>query len=116
MKANLLRLETEYAECTGKQMERIFRFPEGRFSERTLKNAEALGYTTVFWSLAYADWDNEKQPNPENAKRILLDHTHDGAIILLHPTSSTNAAILGDLIKEWKKLGYRFGDIRDIAI
>jgi peptidoglycan-N-acetylmuramic acid deacetylase len=116
MKANLERLESAYEECVGRPMEKIFRFPEGRFNERTLKIAKELGYKTVFWSLAYADWDNEKQPNPENAKRILLDHTHDGAIILLHPTSSTNAEILGGLIKEWKKLGYRFGDIRDIAI
>ena len=116
MKANLERLESAYTECVGRPMEKIFRFPEGRFNERTLKTAKELGYKTVFWSLAYADWDNDKQPNPEAAKKILTDHIHDGAIILLHPTSSTNAAILGDLIKEWKKLGYRFGDIRDIAI
>ena len=116
MKANLLRLEAEYEKCTGKKMERIFRFPEGRFSEQTLKTAKELGYTTVFWSLAYADWDNENQPKPDAAKKLLTENIHDGAIILLHPTSGTNAEILGDLIREWKALGYRFGDIRDITV
>ena len=115
MIANLNRLETAYKECTGREMEKIFRFPEGRFNARTLKNASDNGYRTVFWSLAYADWDNERQPDPEKAKRILLDNTHDGAIILLHPTSSTNARILKDLIREWKQLGYRFGDLNEIA-
>ncbi len=115
MQANLARLETAYFECTGRQMEKIFRFPEGRFNEATLKNAKELGYKTVFWSLAYADWDNDRQPKCEDAKRILLENTHDGAIILLHPTSATNAEILGDLIREWKRLGYRFGKISDIC-
>lgn len=115
MEENLKRLESAYLECTGRPMEKIFRFPEGRFNEATLKNAKELGYKTVFWSLAYADWDNEHQPKCEDAKRILLENTHAGAIILLHPTSATNATILKDLIKQWKKLGYRFGSIKEIC-
>ena len=116
MKANLARLETEYKKCTGREMEKIFRFPEGRFSEQMLACAAELGYKTFFWSLAYADWDNERQPSCETAKRILSENIHDGAIVLLHPTSSTNAEILGDLIREWKTAGYSFGDIRDICV
>ena len=91
-------------------------FPGGKIQEQTLKTAKELGYTTVFWSLAYADWDNENQPKPDAAKKLLTENIHDGAIILLHPTSGTNAEILGDLIREWKALGYRFGDIRDITV
>ncbi len=114
MKENLSRLERIYEECTGDKMEKIFRFPEGRYDEQRLAYARKLGYKTFFWSLAYADWDNEKQPNPEKAKKILLENTHNGAIILLHPTSATNAQILPDLIREWRAMGYRFGSLSDL--
>ena len=111
---NLKRLENKYTEVTGLEMEKIFRFPEGRYSERCLKLLCDNGYKTVFWSMAYDDWDNCRQMSHDVAKDKLLSITHDGAIILLHPTSSTNAAILGDLIREWKSLGYTFGSLKDI--
>ena len=114
MKENLSRLEEIYAEYTGGTMEKIFRFPEGKYDEEHLLYAKELGYKTVFWSLAYADWDNNKQMLPEKAKRILLDNTHNGAVILLHPTSATNAEILPALIKEWRSMGYKFGSLSDL--
>ena len=95
-------------------MQRIFRFPEGRYSLESLELLNANGYKTVFWSMAYDDWDNSRQMDTELAKQKLLNTTHDGAIILLHPTSATNAAILGDLIREWKAMGYIFGSLKDI--
>ena len=68
---------------------------------------------TVFWSLAYADWDNDKQPDPTYAKNLLLENTHSGAIVLLHPTSKTNADILDDLLTAWENEGYRFGSLTE---
>ena len=112
--ANLERLETKYKDATGYTMERIFRFPEGRYNERVLRLLNENGYKTVFWSMAYDDWDNARQMNPELAKSKLLATTHEGAILLLHPTSTTNAAILGDLICEWKAQGYTFGSLKDL--
>jgi peptidoglycan-N-acetylmuramic acid deacetylase len=112
--ANLGRLEAKYKEVTGCDMEKIFRFPEGRYNYRTLKLLHNNGYKTVFWSMAYDDWDNSRQMNSDLAKAKLLSTTHNGAIILLHPTSATNAAILKDLIREWKSLGYSFGSLKDI--
>lgn len=114
MEKNLLRLEEIYSECVGGDMEKIFRFPEGRYDAERLLYAKELGYKTVFWSLAYADWDNERQMPPEKAKKILLDNTHNGAIILLHPTSATNAEILPQLIREWRAMGYSFGNLNDL--
>ena len=113
--ANLERLETQYKDATGYEMEKIFRFPEGKYSISTLKLLDENGYKTVFWSMAYDDWDNSRQMDTECAKNKLLSTTHDGAIILLHPTSSTNAAILGDLIREWRDMGYSFGSLKDIC-
>jgi peptidoglycan-N-acetylmuramic acid deacetylase len=112
--ANLSRLENKYKDVTGKNMEKIFRYPEGRYSERTLKLLHKNGYTTVFWSMAYDDWDNNRQMDPGRAKQKLLSTTHEGAILLLHPTSATNAEILGDLILEWKRMGYTFGSLKEI--
>ena len=112
--ANLQRLETKYKAVTNREMEKIFRFPEGRYSMRTLKLLSENGYKTVFWSMAYDDWDNLRQMPLEKAKDKLLSTTHEGAILLLHPTSSTNASILKDMIHEWKDLGYTFGSLKDI--
>jgi peptidoglycan-N-acetylmuramic acid deacetylase len=69
----------------------------------------------VLWSFAHADWDNAKQPDPDSATKKILSETHNGEIILLHPTSSTNAEILPTLIREWKKMGYRFGTLYELG-
>ena len=107
-KAELEKLENIYREATGKEMAKIYRPPEGRFSELNLKHATELGYKTVFWSFAYADWDNKNQMPADEALKRILDGVHNGAVILLHPTSSTNADIMSRLIKELKGQGYRF--------
>jgi peptidoglycan-N-acetylmuramic acid deacetylase len=65
--------------------------------------------------MAYDDWDNSRQPSCTKAMKKLLDTTHDGAIILLHPTSDTNAQILPLLIQKWKSMGYTFGNLKDIS-
>ena len=112
---NLTDLEKLYEEKTGKQLDKYFRFPEGNFSENSLKVICDMGYKTIFWSFAYDDWDNSRQPNCEAAKRKILTNTHSGAIILLHPTSNTNVAILPDLIASWRQMGYRFGTLCDLT-
>ncbi len=109
------RLENIYREKLGGELAPFFRPPEGKFNEASMKTVQSLGYTTVFWSLAYADWDNDKQPSPEYAKKLLNDNLHDGAILLLHPTSETNADVLDDLITEWKTQGYRFGSLTELV-
>lgn len=108
-------LERLYSEKIGGEMAKLYRPPEGRFSEENLRIAQKNGYKTVFWSFAYADWDNKNQPAPTAAKQRILENTHNGAILLLHPTSATNAAILGDLIREWKRMGYRFGSLSELS-
>ena len=70
-----------------------------------------MGYKTVFWSLAYVDWNNDAQPSKEQAFSKLLPRTHNGAVILLHSTSSTNAACLDELLTRWKDMGYSFATL-----
>lgn len=114
MRASIERLEREYTDLTGDEMAKYFRFPEGKYTLDRVKFAESLGYRTVFWSLAYDDWDNTRQPNEERAIEKLTGRVHPGAIILLHPTSATNAAILGRLIDEWRAMGYTFARLDEI--
>lgn len=103
-----------YKETFGLEMKKYFRPPEGAFSVKTLEFCKALGYVPVFWSFAYADWDNAKQPDTENAKRKILSSVHNGAVILLHPTSKTNADILDAIITELKAQGYEFGTLDEL--
>ena len=107
----LADLEKLFTDITGKELPKYYRPPQGIYSEENLKLAKELGYKTVFWSLAYKDWDNDKQPDIEYAKGKLLPRTHNGAVILLHSTSKTNADALDELLTQWKSKGYRFETI-----
>ena len=112
---NITDLEKIYEQKTEKQMSKYFRFPEGRYSENALATVSSLGYKTVFWSFGYADWDDKKQPDENAAFEKIIKNTHNGEVILLHPTSSTNVKILPRLIDEWKKLGYSFGTLDELT-
>ena len=107
----LLELETLYKEITGKDMPKYYRPPQGVYSEENLQMAKELGYKTVFWSLAYADWDNDRQPTREQAFSKLIPRIHNGAVVLLHSTSRTNGEILDELLYQWKDLGYTFAPL-----
>ena len=76
--------------------------------------AQALGYKTVFWSLAYVDWQQDNQPTSEAAFAKLIPRIHNGAVVLLHSTSATNAAILDDLLERWAGMGFRFGTLDEL--
>lgn len=110
----LTQVEERYKEITGQEMKKFYRPPQGIYSEDNLKMAQELGYKTVFWSLAYVDWYQDNQPTAQQAFDKLLPRVHPGAVILLHSTSKTNAAILDELIGKWEQMGYRFGRLEDL--
>ena len=103
-----------YQQTTGKPLSHFYRPPQGKYSEENLKQAQALGYKTIFWSLAYVDWNTDKQPSPEQAYAKLLPRIHDGAIVLLHSTSRTNAEILDELLCKWEAMGYTFKSLNEL--
>lgn len=107
-------LETLYTQVTGQTMKKYYRPPQGKYSENNLKMAQEMGYKTFFWSLAYVDWYQDKQPSKEEAFKKLLDRIHPGAIVLLHSTSDTNGAILDELLTKWEEMGYHFATLDDI--
>lgn len=112
--AELQKLEDAYRELTGQQMIKLYRPPQGKCSAANLAMAKDLGYTTVFWSLAYVDWYTDKQPTRDTALQKLVPRIHPGAVVLLHSTSATNAAVLDEVLTKWEALGYTFGDPHDL--
>jgi peptidoglycan-N-acetylmuramic acid deacetylase len=108
-------LETLYKDITGQEIARFYRPPQGKYNDRNLEQAKQLGYKTFFWSLAYADWNKDKQPTREQAFDKLIPRIHPGAIVLLHNTSRTNMEILDELLTKWKADGYTFGRLEDIV-
>ena len=107
MKNEIQGLETFFKEKTGYQLDKYFRPPMGEFSNRVLKVAQDLGYTTVFWSMVYKDYDIDDQPG----KQYVIDHFnkyyHKGAIALLHNISQSNADALDEVLTNLKKQGYQ---------
>lgn len=103
-----------YQTATGKEMPRYYRPPRGVYAERNLEMAKALGYKTVFWSLAYVDWKQDEQPSREEAFDKLLTRVHNGAVVLLHSTSATNAEILDELLTKWEEMGFRFASLDEL--
>lgn len=103
-----------YRETTGQELPKFYRPPQGKYSEDNLKQAQALGYRTILWSLAYVDWYVDDQPTAEQAYAKLLPRIHDGAIVLLHSTSKTNADILDELLTKWEDMGYTFASLYDL--
>lgn len=107
-------LEALYREVTGQEMPKFYRPPQGVYSQKNLELAAKLGYRTVFWSLAYVDWNQNAQPTKEQAFAKLLPRIHDGAVVLLHSTSQTNAEILDELLTKWEAMGYRFAPVGEL--
>ena len=85
---------------------RYFRFPGGSFSDRSLEMVKEMGYTSVFWSFGYRDWNRDDHMPPEKALDLLTNALHPGEVLLLHPVGSTNAEILGDLIDAIREQGF----------
>ena len=112
IKEEVMKLHTTISEKFNYEMKYI-RPPKGEYSEKTLNITNNLGYRTVMWSFAYDDWDENKQGKTEYAKNKIISNIHPGCVMLLHSTSKDNSEILGDIIKEIKKMGYEFKSLDD---
>ncbi|MBQ9321427.1 MAG: polysaccharide deacetylase family protein [Eubacterium sp.] len=103
--ANLMKTKTGY------KMDKIMRPPMGNYSEYMLAAADKLGYTTIFWSIAYMDYEPSREPGTSYVINHFNANHHDRAITLTHAVSSSNANALGTVIKNLKKQGYHFGSL-----
>lgn len=104
----LTKVSDAVQQVTGQATMRYLRPPRGIFSDRTLAVTKELGYTNVFWSVAYKDWDTKVQRGAKYAYDNVMAQLHPGAVILLHSVSKDNAEALGTIIDEARKQGYEF--------
>lgn len=103
-----------FREITGTELSMYYRPPQGKCNTENLKMAQELGYSTIFWSLAYVDWNQDDQPSHEEAFDKLTTRIHPGAIVLLHNTSQTNGEILDELLTKWEEMGYTFKPLSEL--
>lgn len=108
-------VESKFIEITGTEIARFYRPPQGKYNAKNLEMAKEMGYHTFFWSLAYVDWHQDKQPSRDEAFNKLVGRIHPGAIVLLHSTSKTNAEILDELLSKWEEMGYTFGTLGEFV-
>lgn len=101
-------------EATGYAMDPYFRPPCGEYSARVLMLAHDLGYKTIFWSMAYKDYDVNNQPGRDYVINHFYKYHHNGAIALLHNVSSSNADALDTVLTNLEQEGYRFGNLDDL--
>ena len=111
----IVDVENLFERITGTKLAKFYRPPQGKYCENNLQLAKDMGYHTFFWSLAYVDWYEDKQPTKEEAFSKLLTRMHPGAIVLLHSTSRTNGEILDELLTKWEEMGYRFGTLNELV-
>ena len=103
-----------FNETTGAHMDQFFRPPNGEYSERSMELTRRLGYMTVFWSYAYLDWDVANQPGKKAAYDNVMGNLHNGAVILLHSVSESNALALGEMIDSIKDRGFVFKSLYEL--
>ncbi len=108
---DLTKLENTYYDLTNQRMAKYFRPPEGEFDRASLLKVQSLGFKTVFWSIAYRDWEENRQSSKDKAIKSIVDNLHPGAIILLHSVSRTNSESLCDIIDAIKDNGYTFNTV-----
>ena len=114
------RMADEILECDNYLRENFgytssfFRFPEGCYTENALELVHSMGFTSVFWSSAYADWDVSKTKGKDYAFETVTSRLHPGAILLLHSVSPDNAAALGDIIDWARQNGYEFKALTEL--
>jgi len=112
--SELEKTAQSYKELTGEDMPPFFRPPMGQYSERVLFISHNAGYATIFWSFAYEDWITDKQPGAEMAHKRVVDGCHNGAIILLHAVSSSNAQAMESIIDTLQNQGYSFKSLYEL--
>ncbi len=116
LKEELESIKTTFTEITGIDEMHYLRPPRGEFSERSLALSHQLGYTNVFWSMAYKDWEVDKQKGASFAYEQIMKRIHPGAVMLLHSVSKDNAEALGRVIDDARKHGYEFKSLDDLML
>lgn len=115
IKTELDKVKEQVGILTGQKEMKYLRPPRGIFSERVLAASKQFGYTNVFWSVAYKDWDVNAQRGSQYAYSEVVKQLHPGAIILLHSVSKDNTEALGRIVDEARRQGYEFKSLDQLT-
>lgn len=85
----------------------LFGPPSGSFRDEVVEIAAKVNMKTVLWSVDTIDW---KKPDPNVMVQRVTSKIHPGALVLMHPTSST-AQGLEALIVSIKSKQLHIGDV-----
>ncbi|MCR5701679.1 MAG: polysaccharide deacetylase family protein [Lachnospiraceae bacterium] len=116
LKKEIRQCEKTMKKVTGYSMDKYVRPPEGCYSQRTLKVLQDMGYATMFWSLAWKDWEPSNQPGKSTVVNMFKTYHHPGMMPLIHVISKSDTEALPDIIKYMKGKGYKFGEVSDFAV
>jgi peptidoglycan-N-acetylglucosamine deacetylase len=83
----------------------LMRPPHGRYTERTLKVAQSLGYSVVLWTDDSGDW---RTLTPAEIQRHLLAHATAPEIVLLHSGKLATIEALPEVVARFERAGYQF--------
>lgn len=114
MHKELNQVKEEVSALTGQKEMRYLRMPRGIFNDQSLAVSQGLGYTNVFWSVAYQDWELKQQKGWEYAYRNVMAQLHPGAVILLHSVSKDNTEALAKIIDDARSQGYQFKSLDEM--
>ncbi|MHA0855908.1 delta-lactam-biosynthetic de-N-acetylase [Paenibacillus sp. CMAA1364] len=111
----LIKVKEAVANISTQKEMKYLRTPRGIFNEAMLSQSRKEGYTNVFWSVAYKDWDTQMQKGSEHAYNQVMKQLHPGAVILLHAVSKDNAGAMGRIIDDTRKKGYTFKSLNQLV-
>ncbi|MDQ0175773.1 polysaccharide deacetylase family protein [Bacillus chungangensis] len=106
IREQLIKTNQVIEATTGKQV-RWFGPPSGSYRDEVVAVAHSLQLGTVMWTVDTIDW---QKPSPEVIINSVTTKVSPGAMILMHPTASTSAA-LDQLIKSMKQKNLRIGTV-----
>lgn len=84
--------------------------PSGSYRQDVVDIASSLGMGTIMWTVDTIDW---RKPAPNVLINRVISKVHNGAMILMHPTSSTSRS-LESLIIHLKEKGYSLGTVTEL--
>ncbi|BAS28406.1 polysaccharide deacetylase family protein [Limnochorda pilosa] len=88
--ARLIRQNEELIASLAGEQPRLFAPPYGEVDDRVARVASDLGYWTVMWTIDTIDW---QRPAPARIVQRVVPRLAAGAIVLMHPTEPTLAAL-----------------------
>ena len=92
-----------------------YRPPYGTVTEWDMALAEKMGLKNVLYSWTYYDYNEDAQPDPAESLNSVLEGLHPGCVFMFHPISSTDAAIMGDVIDGIRAAGYEIETVDKIG-